>query len=111
LIRDEDGIELYQAQSRQEYRVLVKDFPQFCKDMKLNHAEMEKVVTGKQREHKGWIGAITGNPYDMGSPYMPPAYAGDQDAPEHPHIPQPKEKRLMNFAPFQERIDWTPAKK
>lgn len=104
-VRDEGGVELFQMQGRQQYRVLVKDFAVFCREMKLDHKKMEAVATGQQPEHRGWIsGGYAGRLYDMTGSYMPPTCAEDQAAPE------PKEKRLSVYQATPDPITYTPAK-
>lgn len=46
--------EVHEAPSRQEHKVHVKNFTAFCKAMGLSEREMQRVVDGEQKEHRGW---------------------------------------------------------
>ncbi len=114
LVRDEGGVELWQRQGRQQYKVLVKDYPQFCRDMKLNYKEMEAVATGSQYEYKGWISAgNSGFHYDQtraAPPPPTPRALADAEADRDQAKRTPKVKQMSAYTPSPDPITYMPTR-
>jgi hypothetical protein len=99
-------VELQLRPAHQEYRVQIKDFPRYCKEMKLNHAKMEAVATGKQYEHTGWVSdANAGALYDQTRAGAPPIIADGQSA-----TPEKQVMQLKMYQPAWEPIIYSPNK-
>jgi hypothetical protein len=106
--------ELWQRPGRQAYKVLVSDFPAFCKERRLNLDAMTELVKGKRWDVNGWQCVWSGDQLDRGQQGDPPMRASQEDSVASltrrraEDAVRPPRKAESAYSPPPPAIAWTP---